>query len=65
MPPHWGGWRIRAEQVEFWQGRPTGCTTGCGSWRAEAAGTGRFAASRLIGHARGEPPDERGLPSDT
>ncbi len=20
-PPHWGGWRIRPEQVEFWQGR--------------------------------------------
>jgi len=21
VPPHWGGWRIVAEQVEFWQGR--------------------------------------------
>lgn len=21
VPPHWGGWRIRPEQVEFWQGR--------------------------------------------
>ena len=21
MPPHWGGWRIRPERVEFWQGR--------------------------------------------
>ncbi|MBB5153777.1 pyridoxamine 5'-phosphate oxidase [Saccharopolyspora phatthalungensis] len=21
-PPHWGGWRIRPESVEFWQGRP-------------------------------------------
>jgi pyridoxamine 5'-phosphate oxidase len=21
-PPHWGGWRILPEQVEFWQGRP-------------------------------------------
>lgn len=20
-PPHWGGWRIRPEMVEFWQGR--------------------------------------------
>jgi pyridoxamine 5'-phosphate oxidase len=20
-PPHWGGWRIQPEQVEFWQGR--------------------------------------------
>lgn len=20
-PPHWGGWRIRPERVEFWQGR--------------------------------------------
>ena len=21
VPGHWGGWRIRPEQVEFWQGR--------------------------------------------
>jgi pyridoxamine 5'-phosphate oxidase len=21
VPPHWGGWRIRPEAVEFWQGR--------------------------------------------
>ncbi len=21
VPPHWGGWRIRPERVEFWQGR--------------------------------------------
>jgi pyridoxamine 5'-phosphate oxidase len=21
FPPHWGGWRIRPDQVEFWQGR--------------------------------------------
>jgi pyridoxamine 5'-phosphate oxidase len=21
VPPHWGGWRIRPETVEFWQGR--------------------------------------------
>jgi pyridoxamine 5'-phosphate oxidase len=21
VPPHWGGWRIRPEVVEFWQGR--------------------------------------------
>jgi pyridoxamine 5'-phosphate oxidase len=21
LPPHWGGWRIVPEQVEFWQGR--------------------------------------------
>ena len=21
VPPHWGGWRIVAERVEFWQGR--------------------------------------------
>ena len=21
VPPHWGGWRIRPESVEFWQGR--------------------------------------------
>jgi pyridoxamine 5'-phosphate oxidase len=22
VPPHWGGWRIRPQAVEFWQGRP-------------------------------------------
>ncbi|HEX7659315.1 MAG TPA: pyridoxamine 5'-phosphate oxidase [Pseudonocardiaceae bacterium] len=22
VPPHWGGWRINPEVVEFWQGRP-------------------------------------------
>lgn len=22
VPPHWGGWRLVPEQVEFWQGRP-------------------------------------------
>ncbi|GAB3551647.1 pyridoxamine 5'-phosphate oxidase [Actinopolyspora lacussalsi] len=22
VPPHWGGWRIRPEYVEFWQGQP-------------------------------------------
>lgn len=22
VPPHWGGWRIRPQSVEFWQGRP-------------------------------------------
>lgn len=21
LPPHWGGWRVRPETVEFWQGR--------------------------------------------
>jgi pyridoxamine 5'-phosphate oxidase len=21
VPPHWGGWRIRPQTVEFWQGR--------------------------------------------
>lgn len=21
-PPHWGGWRLMAETIEFWQGRP-------------------------------------------
>jgi pyridoxamine 5'-phosphate oxidase len=22
-PPHWGGWRVRPGEVEFWQGRPS------------------------------------------
>ncbi|MGA0027614.1 MAG: pyridoxine 5'-phosphate oxidase C-terminal domain-containing protein [Steroidobacteraceae bacterium] len=21
LPPHWGGWRLHPETVEFWQGR--------------------------------------------
>src|SRR6476646_12239347 len=24
LPPHWGGYRVRPEQIEFWQGRPNG-----------------------------------------
>ena len=28
VPLHWGGYRIAAEVVEFWQGGRTGCTTG-------------------------------------
>jgi pyridoxamine 5'-phosphate oxidase len=22
-PPHWGGWRLAADAIEFWQGRPS------------------------------------------
>jgi pyridoxamine 5'-phosphate oxidase len=22
LPPHWGGFRLKPEQIEFWQGRP-------------------------------------------
>lgn len=22
-PPHWGGWRVRPDEYEFWQGRPS------------------------------------------
>ncbi len=22
LPPHWGGWLVRPERMEFWQGRP-------------------------------------------
>jgi pyridoxamine 5'-phosphate oxidase len=22
-PPHWGGYRLQAARVEFWQGRPS------------------------------------------
>ncbi len=45
-PPHWGGWRIRPESVEFWQGRAnrlhdrllfrtTGAAGGAGPWTVE------------------------------
>ena len=22
LPPHWGGYRVRPDMIEFWQGRP-------------------------------------------
>jgi pyridoxamine 5'-phosphate oxidase len=22
LPPHWGGYRLSPDQIEFWQGRP-------------------------------------------
>ena len=22
LPPHWGGYRVKPEVIEFWQGRP-------------------------------------------
>ena len=31
VPPTWGGYVVHPRTVEFWQGRPAGCTTGCGS----------------------------------
>lgn len=41
VPPHWGGWRIRPEVVEFWQGRRDRMhdrlrfTLGRDGWRVE------------------------------
>ncbi len=26
LPPHWGGYRLKPDTMEFWQGRRTGCT---------------------------------------
>lgn len=40
-PPHWGGWRIRPETVEFWQGREDRLhdrlrfRAGCDGWVVE------------------------------
>jgi pyridoxamine 5'-phosphate oxidase len=22
LPPHWGGYRVKPDMIEFWQGRP-------------------------------------------
>lgn len=41
-PPHWGGYRIKPERVEFWQGRPSRMhdrilytETSAGKWKTE------------------------------
>ena len=46
-PPHWGGYRLEPDEIEFWQGRPTACTTGFRytgrrpGWRSTACPRGR------------------------
>lgn len=41
VPAHWGGYRVRVETIEFWQGRPNRLqdrlryTRGAGAWRIE------------------------------
>jgi pyridoxamine 5'-phosphate oxidase len=41
LPPHWGGYRVAPETVEFWQGRPSRLhdrlryVRGDGAWRVE------------------------------
>ena len=47
-PEEWGGYLVRPEAVEFWQGRPAGCTTGC-VYRRTTARAGRRSGSPVTG----------------
>jgi pyridoxamine 5'-phosphate oxidase len=36
-PPHWGGYRLKPDNWQFWQGRKAACTTGCATPAGRAA----------------------------
>ena len=44
LPPHWGGYRLKPDQIEFWQGRPNRLHD---RFRYSRRGDGRWQIDRL------------------
>jgi hypothetical protein len=45
LPPHWGGYRLKPDKIEFWQGRSIVCMTGFGT-RGRWMDRGKLIGSR-------------------